>query len=203
MQGNVNQKFKTIVIFILLAVCLIGAGAFGYFYNSNNAGSSSISSSSTSNNSVYLNTKNRVNTLIQQLKASPNDIGLQEDLGNSYYDLGTADQKNAPNEAKDEFTLAVKNYQNVLKSKQDINVMTDMATAAFYSGQQDLAEKSYQKVLTINPNFSPALFNYGIYLYQIKKDNSSAIRMWQTVLNQDPNSPYSEQLKTMISQVKG
>lgn len=49
----------------------------------------------------------------------------------------------------------------------------------------------------------PALFNYGIYLYQIKKDNSSAIRMWQTVLYQDPNSPYSEQIKTMISQAKG
>ncbi|WP_088186460.1 tetratricopeptide repeat protein [Desulfosporosinus sp. FKA] len=203
MQGNTNQKFKTIVIFILIAACLIGAGAFGYFYNSNNAGSSSISSSSTSNNSVSINDKNRVNTLIQQLKSNPNDIGLQEDLGNAYYDLGTADQKSAPNEAKDEFALAVKSYQSVLKSKQDINVMTDMATAAFYSGQLDLAEKSYQKALSINPNFSPALFNYGIYLYQIKKDNSSAIRMWQTVLNQDPNGPYSEQLRTMISQAKG
>ena len=56
-------------------------------------------------------------------------------------------QKIAPNEAKDDYLLAIKYYQNVLNTKQDINVLTDMATAAFYSGQNDLAEKSFKEVL--------------------------------------------------------
>lgn len=197
-----NKKLKTIIIVVLLIACLIGAGAYGFF--SNNGGTIPPSSSSAaSDNSVYTNTKNRVNALTQQLKSNPNDLGLQQDLGNAYYDLGTASQKIAPNEANEAYSEAIKFYQNVLKSKQDLNVMTDMATAAFYSGQLDLAEKTYQKALSINPNFAPALYNYGIYIYEIKKDSQSAIRMWQTVINQDPNGPLTTQIKSLISQVKG
>jgi len=204
-KTRLTQNFKTIVIVLLLAVCLIGAGAYGFFSSSRTlvAATSSPSGSSTSSeNSVYINTKNKVNTLTQQLKSNPHDIGLQEDLGNAYYDLGSASQKIAPNEAKEAFGQAVKYYQSVLKNKQDLNVMTDMGTAAFYSGQYDLAEKSYQKVLSVNPNFSPALFNYGIFMYQVSKNYSGAVQMWQAALKQDPNGPYSYQLKTMISEAK-
>lgn len=103
--------------------------------------------------------------LNQQIRTNPNDIQLQQDLGNSYYDLGTAARTEAPNEAKSDYIQATVYYQNVLKTKQDINVLTDMATAAFYSGQNDLAEKSYQEAIKQNPNFQQALFNYGVYQY--------------------------------------
>ena len=194
-----TQKFKTVILVILLAACLIGAGAYGFFSN-NNSGSTPLSS--TSSNSDYTNAKIRVDTLTQKLKLSPNDIGLQQDLGDAYYDLGTAARKDAPNEAKEDYSQAVKNYQVVLKNKQDLNVITDMATAAYYSQQFDLAEQSYQKALSINPNFTPALNNYGVFLYEYKKDNASAIRMWQTALNQDPNGPNSAQLKSLIKQAQ-
>lgn len=67
----------------------------------------------------------------------------------------------------------------------------------------DLAEKSYQEALKLNPNFQQALFDYGIFLYQIKKDYSTAIRLWQTALDKDPNGPNAGQLKNLISQAKG
>lgn len=124
-------------------------------------------------------------------------------MGDAYYDLGTVAQKNAPNEAKEDYSQVVNNYQFALKTKQDLNVLTDMATAAFYTGQFDLAEKSYQKALSINPEFDPALNNYGIFLYQVEKNSTSAIRMWQTALTQDPNGPNSDQLKKLINQAKG
>ncbi|MDR3601588.1 MAG: tetratricopeptide repeat protein [Desulfosporosinus sp.] len=193
-----NQKFKTFCIIALLAACIIGAGAYGFF--SNQRGSTSLSS--TLSNSGYLQAKNRVGTLTQQLNSSPNDIGLQQDLGNAYYDLGTIAQQITPNEAKEDYNQAVKNYQVVLKNKPDLSVLTDMATAAYYSGQLALAEESYQKALAINPNFPPALNNYGIFLYQVKKNYSTAIRMWQAALNQDPNGPNSAQLKKLINQAK-
>lgn len=99
-----TQKLKTVIIVVLLAACLIGAGAYGFFSNN----SSSTPLSSTSSNSDYTNARNRVDTLTQQLKSSPNDIGLQQDLGDAYYDLGTAARNNAPNEAKEDYSQAVK-----------------------------------------------------------------------------------------------
>lgn len=62
-----TQKLKAFVIIILLAATLIGAGAYGFFYS--NGGSSSLSS--TSGKSEYINAKNRVNALTQQLKSRP------------------------------------------------------------------------------------------------------------------------------------
>lgn len=193
-----TPKFKAFIIIILLAACIIGAGTYRFFYNN---GSTPLSSAS--GNSNYTNAKNRVDILTQQLKSNPNDIGLQQDLGDAYYDLGTAARKYASNEAKEDYIQAVLNYQVVLKNKQDLNVLTDLATAAYYSEQFDLAEQSFQKALSINPNFVPALNNYGVFLYEYKKDNASAIRMWQTALNQDPNGPNSDQLKALIKQVQG
>lgn len=77
-----------------------------------------------------------------------------------------------------------------------------MATAAFYSGQSDLAEKSYKEALTESPDFQQALFNYGVFLSEVKKDYPTAIRMWQTVLDKDPNGSNADRLKQLISQAK-
>ena len=194
-----TQTLKTVIIVVLIVACLVGAGAYGFFSNYN---SGSTPQSTTSTSSDYTNAKNRVDTLTQELKSSPNDTGLQQDLGDAYYDLGTAARNNAPNETQEDYIQAVKYYQAVLKTKQDLNVLTDMATAAFYSEQFDLAEQSFQKALNINPNFTPALNNYGVFLYEVKKDNASAIRLWQTALNQDPNGPNSAQLKALIKQAQ-
>lgn len=122
----------------MLAICLVSAQGAEYFFS----GTSSISSSSSSN-SDYNSFKNQVNALNQQVKSNPNDISLQQDLGNAYHDLAAVAQNVAPTEAREDYMLAIKYYQNVLNTKQDINVLTDMATAAFFSGQNDLAEKSF------------------------------------------------------------
>lgn len=192
-----NQKTKAVVITILLALSLVGAGTYGYF--SGTPSSSPSSTPSSSGNNDYNSLKNRVNALTQQVRSNPNEISLQQDLGNAYYDLGTAARTAAPNEAKEDFIQATKYYQNVLNTKQDINVLTDMATAAFYSGQNDLAEKSYKEALTERPDFTQALFNYGVFLSEIKKDYATAIQMWQTALNKDPNGPNADQLKQLIA----
>lgn len=198
MPNKKKQNFKALVIVVLLVAALGGAGGYQFLYKS--GGSSSLSSPS--NNNETLNAKNRIETLNQQLKLNPNDVKLHQDLGDTYYDLGALIKKTAPNESNEDYRLAVENYQVVLNTKQDLNIMTDMATAAYYSEQFDLAEKSFLKVLSINPDFAPALNNYGIFLYDVKKDNISAIRMWQTVLNQDPNGPNSDQLKKLINQAQ-
>jgi tetratricopeptide (TPR) repeat protein len=197
------QSFKAIVIIVLLILSIVGAGAYGYMKgNSSTANSSSAASSTSSANNDYTRLKTRVNELSQQVRSNPNEIQLQQDLGNAYYDLGTAAQTAAPNEAKGDFIQATKYYQTVVNTKQDINVLTDMATAAFYSGQNDLAEKSYQKAIHENPNFQQALFNYGVFLFQIKKDYATAIQLWQSALEKDPNGPNADEIKQLIAKAK-
>jgi len=194
------QRIKAVILTILLTITIIGAGVYGYFSGTSSPSPSSTSSSSDNND--YNNLKNRVNLLSQQVRSNPNDIPLQQDLGNAYYDLGTVARKVAPNEAREDYILAIKYYQNVLNTKQDINVLTDMATAAFYTGQNDLAEKSFQEAMTERPDFTQAMFNYGVFLSEIKKDYSTAIRVWQSALDQEPNGPNADRLKQLIPQTK-
>ena len=195
-KNQTSQRIKAVIIAILLAMSLVGAGVYGYLSGTPSPSPTSSPSSSGSND--YNGMKNRVNALTQQVKSNPNDIQLQQALGDAYYDLGTFARTAAPNEAKVDFIQATKCYQTVLSTKQDINVLTDMATAAFYSGQNDLAEKSYQEALNEQPDFQQALFDYGIFLFQIKQDYATAIRMWQTALNKDPNGPNADHLKQLI-----
>jgi len=196
------QRIKAIFITLLLAMAIVGSGAYGYFYGGSSTSQTSSSSPSSSGNSDYDSSKNQVNVLNQKLKSSPNNIPIQQDLGNAYYDLATVAKQVAPNEAKEDYLLAIKYYQNVLNTKQDINVLTDMATAAFYSGQSDLAEKSFKEALKERPDFTQAMFNYGVFLSEIKKDYSTAIHVWQTALDKEPNGPNADQLKQLIPQTK-
>jgi len=195
-----TQQIKALILIILIATTIIGAGAYGYFYG----GTSQTSSPSKSNsgNTDYDSSKNQVNDLNQRLKSNPNNIPLQQDLGNAYYDLATVAKQVAPNEAKEDYLLAIKYYQNVLNTKQDINVLTDMATAAFYSGQSDLAEKSFKEALIQRPDFTQAMFNYGVFLSEIRKDYAAAIRVWQNALDKEPNGPNAARLKQLIPQAK-
>ncbi len=192
-----SQRITAMVIAMLVTISLVGAGAFGYLY-----GGVSPTSSSSSSNNDYSSLKSRVDVLNQQVKSNPNDIPLQQDLGNAYYDLASVAQKNAPNEAQEEFNQAVKYYQNVLKTKKDINVLTDMATAAFYGGQNDVADKSFKEALVEKPDFQQALFNYGVFLSNVKQDYPTAIRMWQTALDKEPKGANADRLKQLISQTK-
>ena len=171
----------------------------GFFLKENSSSSPHTATSSTSD---YTNAKNRVNALTQEVKSNPNDLGLQKDLGDAYYDLGNAARVNAPKEVEEDYLQAVKSYQVVLKTEQNLNVLTDMATAAYYSHQFALAEQSFKKAISIDPNFTPALNNYGVFLYEYKKDDAGAIRMWQTALKQDPNGPNSAQLKSLIEEAQ-
>lgn len=196
-----SKKAKTIIITILLTTVLGGTGAYSYFSKTPSSSPSSPTSSS-SENTGYNSIKNQVNLLSQKLGSNPNDISLQQDLGNAYYDLATIAQKVAPNEAREDYLQAIKYYQSVLNAKQDINVLTDMATAAFYSEQYDLAEKSYKEALAKSPNFTQAYFNYGVFLLEVKKDASAAISLWQTALDKEPTGPNADRLKQIITQTK-
>ena len=137
--------------------------------------------------------------LAEQVKAKAEDPALQKALGDAYYDLASAQQRAGSAEASASFRQAAAAYQAALKTKQDINVMVDLATAYYYSGDNALAEKAYQDALASNPNFYNARYNYGIFLYQAKKDYEGAISQWQAALAANPPAATADQLRKLIS----
>lgn len=196
-----TQRIFAIIIAILVSFSMIGTAAFGYIY-SNLSTPPSSSASAPSSTEQFKQQKSQVQSLELQAKAKPDDLGLQQQLADAYYDLGVTAQQVAPAEAPTDFSQAIQGYQKVLKNKKDINVLVDMATAAFYAGQNDLAEKSFKEALADKPDFPNALYNYGIFLAQAKNDLNGAIQLWQEALNKNPTGPDAENLKQLIAQAK-
>ncbi|MHB8126311.1 MAG: tetratricopeptide repeat protein [Desulfitobacteriaceae bacterium] len=200
MMKKKTQRIIGGVIAILVTISMVGTGMFGFFYGGVSQPQNLSSVSSPTDD--YKNFKSLVDNLNQQVKTNPNDIGLQQALGNAYYNLAMTAQQIAPNEVKEDFKQAINNYQNVLKTKKDINVLTQMATAAFYGEQSDLADKTFKEALVLQPDFEQALFYYGVFLSEVKQDFPAAIGMWQKALDKSPTGPNADRFKQLIAQTK-
>ncbi|MHB1653221.1 MAG: tetratricopeptide repeat protein [Desulfitobacteriaceae bacterium] len=198
-----TQRIAAIIIAVLVSFSMIGSAVFGYIYTSF-SNSPSPTSQSASAEAQFKLQKSKVEGLEQSAKEKPDDSAIQEELANAYYDLAIAAQQSAPNEAEavPDFAKAVQGYQAVLKNKKDINVLVDMATAAFYAGQDDVAEKGFQEALAEKGDFFNALSNYGIFLIQAKNDYAGALSLWQGALAKDPSGPNASKLKELIAQAE-
>lgn len=189
-----------IVIVVLICIAMVGSG-FSLFFTSSGVPSTN-SNASTNAAADYQARKVRLAAIVEQVKADPTNVQLQIDLGNEYYDAGVAAAEVAPGEVQENFKHAVEAYQNVLKTNKDPGVMVDMATAAFRSGDNDLAEKTFQEALTLKPDFFNGLVNYGIFLANAKQDLSGAIVQWQKAQSLAPDSSEKAQIGTLISQAQ-
>jgi len=132
----------------------------------------------------------------------PAESGGALTILNQYYDAAIKAQLVAPTEMQENFKKAVEAYQQVLKTNKDPNIMVDMATAAFYSGDYDLAEKSYNEAIVLKPDFINALFNYGIFLSQAKQDWAGALIQWQKALPLARNDKEKDEIQAMINQAQ-
>ena len=200
-----QQRIFATILAVFISVAMIGSAVVGYFVGggipspSADSGGSTQTSSATAN---YQAQKVRLGALTQQAKADPGNVQLQTSLGNEYYDAGVAAQEVAPTEVQGNFKHAVEAYQLVLKTNKDPNIMVDMATAAFYSGDNDLAEKTYKEALVLKPDSYNALGNYGIFLSQAKKDWAGALTQWQKAQTLAQNSADKDRMKSLISQAE-
>jgi tetratricopeptide (TPR) repeat protein len=131
-----------------------------------------------------------VESLLQQLKARPNDPELLTNIANAYYD-------------GQDYAKAIEYYRQALKIRpQDVNVRTDMATAMWYSGDADGALKQYEQSLKLQPTYPQTLFNMGIVKWQGKKDGKGAIQVWERLLASNPNYPDRPKVQQLVNQVK-
>lgn len=165
-----TQKFTVYIIVALLIISLVGS-SFVLFFG--DTGSATVTG-------TY---QSRIDSLNQVLEANPQDTQSRLNLANTYYDYAIQTMNgNKPEEAGTIFQQAVGQYQEVLKSQKDVNILVDMATAAFYGGQDDIAEQTFQEALKEDPDFLNGLFNYGIFLMEAKEDYGAAIEQWEKAL---------------------
>lgn len=197
-----QQRVFALIIVSLVTLAMVGSGFAMFFTNSGIPAPNQNSSTNTNTIADYQAKKASLATLAAQAKSDTGNVALQTALGNQYYDAGLEAETAAPSESPENYKHAVDAYQNVLKVNKDINVMVDMATAAFKSGQNDLAEKTYQEALTIKPDFLNGLVNYGIFLANIKQDLPGAIAQWQKAQNVAPAGTERDQINAMISQAQ-
>lgn len=198
-----QQRIFATILAVLISVAMIGSAVIGYFVGGGVPSSNSSGAAKTNSALAdYQAQKAQIQALNQQAKADPGNIQLQTSLGNEYYDAGVAAQDVAPSEAQGNFKQAVGAYQNVLKTNKDPNIMVDMATAAFYSGDDDLAEKTYKEALVLKPDSYNALGNYGIFLSQAKKDWAGALALWQKAQPLAQSSDDKDRMKMLISEAE-
>lgn len=188
-----KQRFFATILAVLISVSLVGSAFVGYFVSSG-VPQTDIKTSD------YQARKVRLAAMTEQAEADPGNIQLQKVLGNEYYDAGLAASEVAPTEVEENFKQAVKAYQNVLKTDKDPSVMVDMATAAFSSGDHDLAEKTFKEALALKPDFYTGLVNYGIFLVNVKQDIPGAIAQWQKAQEVAPNDSEKVKIDSFISQ---
>ncbi|NMA69549.1 MAG: tetratricopeptide repeat protein [Desulfitobacterium sp.] len=148
-----------------------------------------------SNNNSY---EGYIKSLEETLAQNPEDKDTRLNLANLYYDWGMQTYFNgSKEEANNHFEKAIANYEEVLKEGQDVNVLVDMATAAFYSEKNELAEEKFQEALEIQPDFLNGLYNYGVFLMYAKEDFGGAIAQWEKALE---NENLSEEVKANLQQ---
>jgi tetratricopeptide (TPR) repeat protein len=128
---------------------------------------------------------------IGKLKSDANNPDLLTNIGNIYYDA-------------QQYPIAVDYYGRVLKAKPDAaSVRTDMATAYWYMGDADRAIAEYNKVLTVAPNNSNALFNRGLVKWRGTQDAAGALADFKKLLAIDPNYAGKDQVEQMTAEAKG
>jgi Tfp pilus assembly protein PilF len=126
--------------------------------------------------------------LKKAVDAAPDNIALQTNLANKFYDAGHYEQ-------------AIIYYQRAMKlDPNNVDVMTDLGTALFYTGKADEALAEYHRSLQINPRHVQALHNLVIVYLQGKKDVSAASEALGRLKTVDPANPSIPGLQAMINQ---
>ncbi|HWJ03051.1 MAG TPA: hypothetical protein VNU93_05185, partial [Verrucomicrobiae bacterium] len=145
----------------------------------------------------------RLPDLEKAAKEKPADFSAQKSLADTYYDIGFSYlESNKTTDMEPYFVKAVDAYQKTLAIKFDINVQTDMATAAFYGNKPDVADAAFKKAIEQQPDFLVARVNYGIFLRDAKQDKAGAKTQFEYVANQKKDADAAKKAADLLKTVQ-
>ncbi len=128
--------------------------------------------------------------LLATLKTSPDDFDTIVQVANLYYDGR-------------QYPDAVKYYQLAAR-RQPTNpdVLTDLGTSLWYTGDADGAIAEFQTALKYRPDHPGTLFNLGVVRWQGKLDPKGAVQAWEELLRRNPDYPQKQEVQEYIDRAR-
>jgi tetratricopeptide (TPR) repeat protein len=98
---------------------------------------------------------------------------------------------------------AIAAYQAVLKrDSKNVDAMTHLALIVAMGGHADAALETFDKALTIDPKYTPALLYKGQVLYEVKQDYAGAIKTWERFVALTPPGEDRRRVALLIEEAR-
>jgi cytochrome c-type biogenesis protein CcmH/NrfG len=128
--------------------------------------------------------------LLATLKNNPDDFNSLVQVANIYFDGR-------------QYPDAIKYYRLAVKGQPtNADLLTDLGTSIWYTGDADGAIAEFQTALKYRPDHPGTLFNLGIVRWQGKLDPKGAVEAWEQLLKLNPNYPEKQQVQEYIDRAK-
>jgi tetratricopeptide (TPR) repeat protein len=124
------------------------------------------------------------------LRKDPNNLQALIGIGNLYFDTNRD-------------LLAIENYRKALAiDPTNANVRTDMAICYRRSGSPAKAIEELKRAISTTPRHAQSRYNLGVILIQDMHDVEGGIKAWEALLENVPDYPYRDNLKTEIARMR-
>jgi len=131
-----------------------------------------------------------VGPLLASLQSRPDDFAIIVNVANLYYDGR-------------QYPEAIQYYRRAVRIQpHNADVLTDLGTSLWYTGDADQAIANFEQALKYRPDSPEALFNLGVVRWQGKLDPKGATQAWEELLDRNPNYPQRQQVEEYIARAK-
>ena len=139
---------------------------------------------------IRLNATADIENYKEILRKDPNNLQALIGIGNLYFDTNRD-------------LLAIEHYRKALAmDPTNSNVRTDMAICYRRSGNPVQAVEELKKAISTTPRHAQSRRNLGIILIQDMNDIEGGIKAWEALLENIPDYPDRENLKSEIARMR-
>jgi cytochrome c-type biogenesis protein CcmH/NrfG len=202
-QTRGTQAWSGTQAYVLAAFCLVLGVALGYLFrgSASPVAQASVSPQGTATQSQPTQPQltpeqqkamidQAVAPLLATLKNNPGDFNTLVQVANLYFDGR-------------QYPEAIQYYRLAVKSQPtNADLLTDLGTSIWYTGDADGAIAEFQTALKYRPDHPGTLFNLGIVRWQGKLDPKGAVQAWEQLLKLNPNYPEKQQVQEYIDRAK-
>jgi cytochrome c-type biogenesis protein CcmH/NrfG len=98
---------------------------------------------------------------------------------------------------------AIAAYQAVLKrDPKNVDAMTHLGLIVAMGGHADAALETFDKALSFDPKYGPALLYKGQVLFEVKQDYPGAVKAWERYLALGPTGDDRQRVVALIQEAK-
>lgn len=195
-----TQKWAVAIIVAVISITLIGSSFYAIFLPDPEQTAEMQNRQVLENE--YQDRKLIVEALHTKLEENPEDTATTLALADAYFEKSNVTVQLNMNEYQEDLQKAIELYQKVLLKKDDNIVRLKLANSAFFLGQADLAEKTYQELLAKDPENLDALYSYGLFLFYEKGNYQQAEASWQKAAALTSDEQVKKNLEEMIALAK-